>query len=119
MKFSNQADILPGFQEAYEEIKGMNKKPLENIQQRKVITKRIVEGNSEYADMFLKRDKYTKIRESWRLLLDNIKLANVINIYIYIIKEIIDNEDFRKYKVNEILEDMISAMKTSEKNLLE
>lgn len=36
--------------------------------------------------MFLEKDRYTNIREQWKILLDNLKLANVYIIYdIYII----------------------------------
>lgn len=46
--------------------------------EKKQIVKRVVEGKSEYDAMFLINDQYTKIRNGWKLVLDNVKLANVI-----------------------------------------
>ena len=135
-KFSKQADIFPVFQETLEEVKAMgliqtnvpiNSQPSQQPSQqpmtvgygnavgqpkkkeKRIVTKKVTEGDSEYTEMFSRQDQYTKIRDSWKTLIDNVKLLN----------DLIDGEDYRKYKHNDIIEDMIPILKKNERGIQE
>lgn len=72
-------------------------------------------SRSDYMSILSKNDRHAEFRRNLKLLIENLLLTNV-RAYINQ-QEIINKEDYRVYKENDVLKDLISTLKISEKSI--
>lgn len=63
-----------------------------------------------------KQDQYAKLRKDLKLLVSNIKFTNV-KYNIISTQEVIDGEDYRNFGGNDVLKDLISTLRTSDRSV--